>query len=237
LLYLGSLGTWYILDEMLRFYECLSSSVPYSCFIFLTQDQDLLKRKILEMGWINIIPMNEKDPEFYSKQGLADFPVYTFLRNNTSTDHLNNYSTNYGETAQNPNHRIIITQTTRELVPSYINLCDESILFIKSSYSKKASSATKAGEVWAMGKPLIVNKGWGDIEILIDKGYEYIISSLIDEEYYRVILNLIRLKETTNKFRWQKNILYPELTFGIKKYSEIYSELIMQSDQKNKNIH
>ncbi len=38
LLYLGSLGTWYMLDEMLAFFAALNAARPESVFLFLTPD-------------------------------------------------------------------------------------------------------------------------------------------------------------------------------------------------------
>lgn len=36
--YLGSIGTWYMLDEMLDFFKCLLTNKPNSKFLFITQD-------------------------------------------------------------------------------------------------------------------------------------------------------------------------------------------------------
>jgi glycosyltransferase involved in cell wall biosynthesis len=38
LCYLGSLGTWYMLDEMLDFFKCLRERIPNSKFLFITND-------------------------------------------------------------------------------------------------------------------------------------------------------------------------------------------------------
>jgi len=38
LTYLGSIGTWYMLDEMLDFFNCLQKEVPKSKFLFITKD-------------------------------------------------------------------------------------------------------------------------------------------------------------------------------------------------------
>ena len=59
---------------------------------------------------------------------------------------------------------VITVCAPRHLVPLYISLAKAAVFFIKPSYSKKASSATKLGEILAMNVPVITNKGWGDIE-------------------------------------------------------------------------
>ena len=59
---------------------------------------------------------------------------------------------------------VIITRAHRQQVPLYISLANASVFFIKPSYSKKASSATKLGELLAMNVPVVTNGGWGDVE-------------------------------------------------------------------------
>ena len=39
LVYLGKIGTWYLAEEMLDFFNVLSGRIPGSCFTFLTHDQ------------------------------------------------------------------------------------------------------------------------------------------------------------------------------------------------------
>jgi hypothetical protein len=50
-----------------------------------------------------------------------------------------------------------------------ISLFDTSIFFIRPTYSKKASSPTKQGEIMAMGIPLICNYGVGDTDEIVKK--------------------------------------------------------------------
>jgi glycosyltransferase involved in cell wall biosynthesis len=59
---------------------------------------------------------------------------------------------------------VIVNHSSRQQVPIHISLADLSICFIKPSFSKKASSATKLGEVMAMGLPVVANGDWGDID-------------------------------------------------------------------------
>lgn len=39
--YLGSVGTWYLLDEMLNFFKCLLEKIPNAKFLFITNDPPL----------------------------------------------------------------------------------------------------------------------------------------------------------------------------------------------------
>jgi glycosyltransferase involved in cell wall biosynthesis len=111
LLYLGSIGTWYLWNEMVLFFKHLQREHANAKFLVLTPD----------VG--KIIPH-------------ADFIVRT---------------------------------VSRREVPVLISLADASVCFIKPSFSKKGSSATKMAEVLAMGVPVITNPGWGDVAFLADK--------------------------------------------------------------------
>jgi len=71
----------------------------------------------------------------------------------------------------NPNKNdVIVTRAPRHLVPLYVSLADLSVLLIKTSFSKKASSATKMGETLAMGIPVVTNAGWGDVNLFVLQG-------------------------------------------------------------------
>jgi glycosyltransferase involved in cell wall biosynthesis len=59
---------------------------------------------------------------------------------------------------------VIARAVPRNEVPLYTSISNAAIFFIKPSFSKKASSATKMGEVMALGLPIVTNEGWGDID-------------------------------------------------------------------------
>ncbi|MNR27797.1 hypothetical protein D3C85_1450840 [compost metagenome] len=61
--------------------------------------------------------------------------------------------------------RVISVQ--HQNVPLFISLFDCSIFFIRPTFSKKASSPTKQGEIMAMGIPLICNAGVGDTDKIV----------------------------------------------------------------------
>lgn len=108
LLYLGSLGTWYLQAEMEAFFRELRRQQPRARFLWLTPDQHLLTP-------------------------TADYVIRTVKRHE---------------------------------VPLYITLSQASICFIKPSFSKRGSSATKMAEVMAMGVPVVTNAGWGDVDFM-----------------------------------------------------------------------
>ena len=121
---------------------------------------------------------------------------------------------------------IIITASSRKDVPKYIALCNTSVFFIKPSFSKKASAATKMAEIMAMGRPVITNIGWGDVEpILNDTLAGVLVKSLDAKGYNHAAQELLETKFNTDKIR-QDAEKYFSLARGVEKYAGIYSKLL-----------
>jgi len=64
-------------------------------------------------------------------------------------------------------HEIITVAARREEVPSLIGAADLGASFKQGSFSAKACSPTKVGEMLAMGVPVVANSGVGDMAELI----------------------------------------------------------------------
>lgn len=56
----------------------------------------------------------------------------------------------------------------REEVPDYAALATLSVVFIRATESKAGCSPTKLGELFAMNVPIIANRGFGDIDGVVD---------------------------------------------------------------------
>lgn len=179
LLYLGSLGTWYMLDEMLDFFEKLKSKIgnQKKCkFLFVTKDQEVLKQSL-------------------KKRNLSE-------------------------------NEIIITSCARQDVPKYISLCDVSLFFIIPTYSKKASAATKMAEVMAMGKPVITNTGWGDVDTIIpETGVGVLVQGYSQDAHAKAIEELIATRFEPEYIRRQALNLF-SLQKGIDQYDVVYSTIM-----------
>jgi len=188
LLYLGSLGTWYMLEEMLDFFENLSSYVKTSAdkksesrnkknvkFLFLTREEDEVIKAIAE---------REFDED--------DF---------------------------------IITSCNRVEVPKYIFVCDTSIFFIIPTYSKKASAATKMGEIMAMGKPVITNTGWGDVDTIIPKSKSGILVDELSVKGYQIAIDALQNSNFNPEHIRSQAMEYFSLDKGIEQYAEIYQRI------------
>lgn len=184
LLYLGSLGTWYMLKEMLDFYSTLrkeykkwtraSGEFNRTRFVFLTREQHLLKSAL---------------------------PSYDFDKD-----------------------EIIMSQCPRQEVPAYISLCHASVFFIKPSFSKKASAATKMGEVMAMGKPVITNAGWGDVERIIHGKNGIFIPEFSQEAYREAVTKLPEMSDNVHDIVATAHKYY-SLQRGVDRYLEVYKKL------------
>ena len=176
--YVGSIGTWYMLDEMLDFFKVLSKKKSNSKFLFITKD----------------------NPDQIFKK---------CLKKNISKS------------------TILIKDSSREMMPSYIGISNFSIFFILPYYSKKASSPTKMGEIMNLGIPIICNTGIGDVDNVMNECMpELLVNEFNDQEYERII-NLILTNYKVNSSRIIKTSKkYYSLTKGVQKYADIYKEIL-----------
>lgn len=176
--YVGSTGTWYMVDEMLDFFKVLNEKKPNSIFLFITKDnQNLIFEKCLEK--------------------------------------------------QIPKSSIIIKESSRELMPSYIGLSDFSIFFILPFYSKKASSPTKMGEIMNLGIPIICNSGVGDVDEVMERCMpELLVKNFNTQEYERIVDLLLNDFNFDSEKIIQTSHNYYSLNKGVKKYLDIYKQIL-----------
>lgn len=117
--------------------------------------------------------------------------------------------------------RVVVKRVRRNEVPAFLMAANATICFIKPSFSKRASSATKIAEAWAMNLPVVTNSGWGDIERLHDSGYPLYLCR--DKSEYGRIAQQVLMKPAENK----RGMLLGQfdLISGIAKYRSIYRSL------------
>jgi glycosyltransferase involved in cell wall biosynthesis len=175
--YLGSLGTWYMLNEMLDYFSVLLKAKPDAVFLFITPD----------------------NPEMIIR-AAADKGI--------------------------PKAALRILKAARKEVPEIAALSTVSIFFIKPSFSKKASSPTKMGELMAAGIPLIVNAGVGDVEtILRDGGNGHVIGSFSTENYGESVDRLDALLKSNPANSVACANRWYSLSEGVNRYKAIYQKL------------
>lgn len=175
--YLGSTGTWYLLDEMLLFYKRLLLVKPFARFLFITPDE----------------------------------PASILQR---------------ASALQVPAQKIQIVKAERNEVPKLLSESDISVFFIKPSFSKKASSATKMGEILAMGIPVISNAKVGDNDRLFAKyTCGYLLNELTVDAFDKVIFQLDELLDIPPQDLCASAESYFSLENGISLYDKIYHNL------------
>ena len=178
--YLGSVGTWYMLDEMLDFFKVLMSKKANAKFFFITPDDP---REILTKASQRYIPRE----------------------------------------------KIIIQKASRSDVPVLLSLSQISIFFIKPVFSKKASSATKMGEIMGMGIPLICNSNVGDMDAIMNEAKAgIVIDEFNNDTYLKAMENIDEvLKIPPENIRASAKKYY-SLDDGVEKYNSIYNKLSLQ---------
>jgi glycosyltransferase involved in cell wall biosynthesis len=176
--YLGSIGTWYLLDEMLRFFARLLLQQPDARFLFITPD----------------------DPQVIRQRADA-----------------------LGISGK----KIDIRQAERKEVPLLLAQSQFSLFFIKPSFSKKASSPTKMGEVLAMGLPVICNSGVGDTDYIV-RNYQAgaVTDALTDEAFDRVIARMDDLLQLPPEHYRKAALDYFDLQKGVELYDQVYRSVL-----------
>ena len=169
--YIGSIGTWYMLPEMLDYFKELKEAKPNSKFLFVSGEEP---NKILAAATEKDIDTND----------------------------------------------IKITSVLHHEVPRFISLMDASIFFIKPSYSKKASSPTKQGEIMAMGVPLICNTNVGDTDLIVNKYKSGIVIDKFDSATYQN--NIIDPSKFDSDKISEGAKDYFSLTEGVQRYLSVY---------------
>ena len=172
--YVGSIGTWYMLSEMLDFYQVYRRTAENTCFLFISgEEPNVLINAAREKG----IPEQE-------------IRVHSVLHSE---------------------------------VPRYISLFDCSVFFILPSYSKKASSPTKQGELMAMGIPIVCNSGVGDTASIIE-GFQAgsVVSEFNEAAYLKAIEGLFHV-DTKRSIQGAHEVF--SLEEGAKRYAEIYARI------------
>lgn len=176
--YLGGIGTWYMLDEMLDFFGCTLRKYPHAHFLFITAEAPAL---IFAAAREKNIP----------------FPAVT------------------------------VRKAERKEVPILLSITDISLFFIRPTYSKKASSPTKQGELMSMGIPVICNAGVGDTDSVISKYQSGILVQRFDKDAYEAAIEQIEglLQSDRERIRQGAEEFY-SLEKGIEKYQSVYEQLM-----------
>jgi glycosyltransferase involved in cell wall biosynthesis len=176
--YLGSLGTWYLLDEMLQFFACWYKQNNGAIILFIT---------------------NETAVSILSKSALYKIP----------------------ESA------IRIISVKRVQVPLALSLSKYSLFFIKPSFSKKASSPVKQGEIMAMGIPVICNSKVGDTDKIVFQYHSGYVVNQLEPGGFENEIKKICLQNYDNKEIQKGAQSYFSLEKGVQLYHQVYQDILL----------
>ncbi|MFZ9028005.1 MAG: glycosyltransferase [Crocinitomicaceae bacterium] len=170
--YVGSIGTWYMLPEMLDYFKAVDQNDHI--FLFVTgEDPDTIYAAAKEKG------INKE--------------------------------------------KIIITSCLHKDVALHIAAFDYSIFFIRPTFSKKASSPTKQGEIMAMGKPLVCNTGVGDTDRIVKRYKAGTLISEFDAQSYATAK--IEPNQFDTQLIMQGAQEYFSLEEGVQRYLNVYEKI------------
>lgn len=174
--YSGSLGTWYLPDEMLRFFRALLKQQAGAIFLWITPDSSDIIFKAAE------------------RLGIE-------------------------------RHTLRVVSAQRDEMPALLQLSNASVFLIRNSYSKRASSPTKMGEIMSLGIPVVCNAGIGDVDTIMAVGNAGILIEKLDEAHYeQAAYSLLNRK-------FSKDVIqtvaagYFSLHHGVASYQRIYDSI------------
>jgi glycosyltransferase involved in cell wall biosynthesis len=178
--YVGSVGTWYMLNEMLALFKSIKQQDHSWRFLFVTGD----------------------DP-----QPIRDMAVSMGINKSD----------------------VLVDRCLHSEVPSFISLFDLSVFFILPTYSKKASSPTKQGELMAMGIPLICNDGVGDTALVVNTYKSGVVLQNMDHFPSDLTEQLHGSFDKTETIRGAKE--FYGLQSGTERYATVYRSLLRENTE------
>ena len=180
--YSGSIGGWYLTEEMANFFAVLLKEKPQAHTLWLTTgNHDQLRTLMRTRG------IEERD--------------YT-----------------------------VAAATTAD-VPSYLSASDAGLAFIKSCFSKLASSPTKYAEYLACGLPLIINCGIGDSDTLVTREKTGVLVRELNQAAYQSAIAaledfVVHPEQTRHRTREVAERLFDVRRVGVERYAHLYESVL-----------
>jgi glycosyltransferase involved in cell wall biosynthesis len=121
---------------------------------------------------------------------------------------------------------IVVRAARRDEVPRLMAAADLGIAFKQPSFSAKACSPTKLGEMLALELPVVVNDGVGDVaRVVEDCGAGAVVSGFDDEAYRAALDALDNLEPDMERWRSAARRWF-DLETGVERYAAIYLSLV-----------
>ena len=132
------------------------------------------------------------------------------------------------ERAGVPGARLTLTTATFEEMPRYVRLFDAGLFFIKPSFSKRASAATKLAEFLGCGVPIVINDGVGDSGAIVRDGHVGVVLSALGAGSFEAALPGVRAIVSDPSIRDRCRRVAMEifdLDAGVERYRRLYRQL------------
>lgn len=179
LVYSGSLGTWYLLNEMVKFFVVLKRRVPDAQFLILT----LSPRHLVESA--------------ARKYGLGE-----------------------GD--------LSVRSVPFQRMPEGIASGTAGVFFASASWANRARCPTKLAEFLALGIPVVVSRGIGDVDAIVSgERVGVVVEQLSEAAYEKSLVTLLGLlgEGGLRERCRQAAKRYFSLQLGVLKYLEVYQTL------------
>ena len=116
-------------------------------------------------------------------------------------------------------------------VPSYLSAADVGLAFIRSCFSKQASSPTKNAEYLACSLPVIINAGVGDSDALVTQSeIGALVREMTNADYSKAITRVRRLLTDRDALREATRDtavrLFDVSRVGVERYARLYERVI-----------
>jgi glycosyltransferase involved in cell wall biosynthesis len=132
------------------------------------------------------------------------------------------------EQAGVPGARLVITTAAFQEMPRYVRLFDAGLFFIRPSFSKRASAATKLAEFLACGVPVLINDGVGDSGAIVRDGRAGLVLPSLDAPAFELlpasVRELLADPEVGSRCRRVAAEVF-DLDAGVERYRRLYRHL------------
>jgi glycosyltransferase involved in cell wall biosynthesis len=133
-----------------------------------------------------------------------------------------------------PNSAIIVRSASRAEVPRLMAAADAGIAFKQPTFSAKACSPTKLGEMLALELPVVTNSGVGDVARVIEETDAGVVVHRFDDEtYHGAVDQLERLKPDMDRWRTAARRWF-DLAEGVERYDAIYRRIMARADKQER---
>ncbi len=120
---------------------------------------------------------------------------------------------------------IIVDSCSYADIPNYIAVSQASIFFIVTSFSGKAVSPTKQGEIMSLGLPIVCNADLGDSDtILNETNTGVVVNNYTNESLKRAATDLINFNAAPDKIQSVAST-YFSLEKAVERYHTVYRNL------------